>query len=173
MNATILFLAAISIFRMGGDIRVDDAPDGAALRTMGGNIRVTRGAGHIVAKSMGGNIDIERLDGSAEVSTMGGNVTVNVAALGAGHDLDLHSLGGEIEITLPRGFSGDFSVELDDGDSDRAHEIKSDFPLDIRQSSHWRLFSTHRILTGTGRIGSGANRVRITTVGGDITIRQK
>lgn len=52
MNATVLLLATVSIFRMGGDIRVDDAPDGAALRTMGGDIRVTRGAGRIVAKTM-------------------------------------------------------------------------------------------------------------------------
>ena len=174
MNATVLLLATVSIFRMGGDIRVDDAPDGAALRTMGGDIRVTRGAGRIVAKTMGGNIDLARLEGSAEVSTMGGNVEVNVAASGAGHDLDLHSMGGEIEVTLPRDFDGEFFVELDDTNESQLHQIKSDVPLQIRESSQWRFFGgTHRILTGTGRTGSGANRVKITTMGGDITIRRK
>ena len=58
MNAAALLLATISIFRMGGDISVDDAPNGAALRTMGGDIRVTHGAGRIIAKTMGGNIEI-------------------------------------------------------------------------------------------------------------------
>ena len=171
MNATILLLATLSIFRMGGDIRVDDAPNGAALRTMGGDIRVVRGAGHIVAKTMGGNIEIAHLDGSAQASTMGGNVTVNVDG---GRDLDLHSMGGEIEVTLPRGFSGAFDIELEEGDNGQRHEIKSDFPLQIRESSRWRFFGgTRRLLTGAGRSGSGANRVKITTIGGDITIRQK
>ena len=112
MNAPILLLAAISIFRMGGDIHVDDAPSGALLRTMGGDIRVTRGAGRIVAKTMGGNIDIRQLEGSADVGSMGGDIRVNVVGSGAGHDLDVHTLGGCIEVTLPRDFDGDFSVEL-------------------------------------------------------------
>ena len=171
MNAATLFLATLSIFRMGGDIRVDDAPNGAALRTMGGDIRVARGAGHIVAKTMGGNIEITHLDGSAQASTMGGNVTVNVDG---GRELDLHSMGGEIEVTLPRGFSGAFDIEIEDDDNGVEHEIKSDFPLHVSESSRWPFFGgTRRVLTGTGRSGSGANRVRITTIGGDITIHQK
>ena len=40
MSATLLLLATVSIFRMGGDVVVADAPQGASLRTMGGNIRV-------------------------------------------------------------------------------------------------------------------------------------
>jgi DUF4097 and DUF4098 domain-containing protein YvlB len=171
MNAAALLFATLSIFRMGGDIRVDDAPNGAALRTMGGDIRVVRGAGHILARTMGGNIEIEHLDGSAVATTMGGNVTVNVDS---GRDVELFSMGGEIEVTLPRGFSGDFVVELEDGDNGEQHEIKSDFPLQITKADRWHFFGgTRRVLTGTGRSGSGANRVKISTIGGDITIRQK
>jgi DUF4097 and DUF4098 domain-containing protein YvlB len=172
MNGTILLLATLSMFRMGGDIHVADAPNGASLHTMGGDIRVEHGAGHIVAKTMGGNIEVERLDGSADLGTMGGNVTVSVTASGPGHDLELHSMGGEIELTVPRGFDGDFSVEIDDGDDEERHEIKSDVPLHVSESSHW-FFGAHRIVTAAGRAGSGANRVRITTHGGDVTIRQR
>ena len=65
-------------------------------------------------------------------------------------------------------------VELDDTNESQLHQIKSDIPLQIRESSHWRFFGgTHRILTGTGRTGSGANRVKITTMGGNITIRRR
>jgi DUF4097 and DUF4098 domain-containing protein YvlB len=175
MNAPALLLAGISIFRMGGDIDVPDAPNGANLRTMGGNIRVTRGNGRIVAKTMGGDIDIRELQGSAEAKSMGGNVTVNVVASGGGHDLEVRSMGGEIEVTLPRDFGADFIVELEEGDNDASeHRIVSDFPLQIRQSTRWRFFGGDRkIFKATGRNGSAANRVVISTIGSNITIRRK
>ena len=174
MNAPALLLATVSIFRMGGDIRLNDAPDGATLRTMGGNIRVTRGGGRIVAKTMGGDIEIESLAGSAEVSTMGGDVTVNVVASGDGHDLSLHSMGGQIELTLPSNFDADFFVEIEEGDGDGPHRIVSDFPLNVRESTRWRFFGgEHDVHTATGRIGAGSNRVRITTMGSDVKIRRK
>src|SRR5207248_11323955 len=88
---TLLLLASISIFRMGGDIDVADAPNGAALRTMGGDIHITRAAGKVIAKTMGGNIEIRSIDGSATASTMGGDIRVTVNGRGAGHDLDLRS----------------------------------------------------------------------------------
>src|SRR5262245_14813928 len=135
MNAPILLLATVSIFRMGGDIRVPDAPDGASLHTMGGNIRVERGNGRIVAKTMGGDIEIEQLEGSAEVSTMGGDVTVNVVASGSGHALSLHSMGGQIELTLPANFDAEFFVQIEDDDNGRVHRIISDFPLQIRDTT--------------------------------------
>src|SRR5437016_6201726 len=110
---TILLLATISIFRMGGDIKLADAPNGANLHTMGGDISVDRAAGKVVAKTMGGNIEIRALNGSAEASTMGGEIRVSVDGRSAGHDLDLYSMGGEIELTLPADFDGEFAVELE------------------------------------------------------------
>jgi len=168
---TLLLLAAISIWRMGGDIPLDDVPNGASLHTMGGNIRITHGAGNIIAKTMGGNIDIRSLAGSVEATTMGGTIFVNVDGNGPGHDLDLRSLGGEIELILPADFSGDFSVELEEGES--PHTVASDFPLTVHQSTRTQWFTQHYVQTGTGHVGNGANRVRISTVGSDITIRKK
>jgi DUF4097 and DUF4098 domain-containing protein YvlB len=174
MNASVLLLATVSIFRMGGDITVDDAPHGARLRTMGGDIRVTRGAGLIVAKTMGGDIEIRQLEGSADVGSMGGNIRVNVVASGVGHDLDVHTLGGQIEVTLPRDFDGDFSVELEEDHNNDSHRITSDFPLQIQESTRWRLFGgSRKVWTATGRSGSAVNRVKISTIGSDITIRRK
>ena len=168
---TLLLLATISIWRMGGDIQLDDAPNGASLHTMGGDIRIARGAGKIVAKTMGGNIEIRSLTGSIEATTMGGQIVVNVDGNGPGHNLELHSLGGEIELTLPANFDGEFSIELEEGDS--PHTVTSDFPLNLQQSSRTHWFSQHVVQTATGHIGSGLNRVHITTVGSDITIRKK
>lgn len=170
---TIVFLATISIFRMGGEIEVADAPNGAKLHTMGGAIRVSRGAGKIIAKTMGGDIDIVRLEGSADVGTMGGEIRVTVVGSGGGHDLDLHSMGGDIELFLPHDFSADFAVELIDEDEDEQHKITSDFPLNVRESTNWRFFQRRRVVTATGRSGAATNTVKIRTHGSNIKIRKK
>jgi DUF4097 and DUF4098 domain-containing protein YvlB len=173
MNASILLLASISIFRMGGEIEVDDAPNGAFLRTMGGDIRVSRGAGKIVAKTMGGDIDIVRLEGSADAGTMGGDITVTVVGSGAGHDLELRSMGGDIEVFLPHDFSADFVVELIDENDDEPHRITSDFPLQVRESTSWSFFQKRKVTTATGRSGAASNRVNIRTHGSNIKIRKR
>jgi DUF4097 and DUF4098 domain-containing protein YvlB len=159
---------------MGGDLSVDAAPEGAVLRTMGGDIRVARAGGTVVAKTMGGNIYVDRMDGSLEAGTMGGNVTVEVVGSGTGRTFQVTSMGGEIEITLPRDFSGEFDIELEQDDEGRRHEIVSDFPLQVRETKKDRWFrDPTTVLHATGRSGSGANRVRIHTIGGDIRIRRK
>lgn len=157
---------------MGGDIDVPSAPDGATLRTMGGDIRVGSARGRVIAKTMGGNIEVLRLEGSLDAGTMGGNVDVDVVR--GGGTIEISSLGGHVEITLPADFSGTFEIELEQDEEGRKNEIISDFPLQIRESkkNNWLRPDT-TVLHGTGRNGTGANRVRITTIGGDIRIRKK
>jgi DUF4097 and DUF4098 domain-containing protein YvlB len=171
---TLLLLATLSIWRMGGDITVADAPNGGTLRTMGGDIVVRHSAGSLIAKTMGGNIDIVSLRGSADAGTMGGEIRVNVDANGPGHNIDLSSLGGDIEVTLPANFDGKFDVSVEEGDSGERHQITSDFPLHVTESARYPLFGGRRpVHNATGRSGTGVNRVHITTVGGNITIRKK
>jgi DUF4097 and DUF4098 domain-containing protein YvlB len=158
---------------MGGNIEVDSAPAGAVLRTMGGDIRVDRAGGEVVAKTMGGNIYVDRLQGSLDAGTMGGNVEVEVLGAGDGRDIKISSMGGSIEVTLPKDFAADFEVELEQDSDGRPHKIISDFPLTIRQSTRRHWFRKMDVLTATGRNGSGGTRVRLWTVGADITIRRK
>jgi DUF4097 and DUF4098 domain-containing protein YvlB len=178
--ALVLFFTAVSVSAagsrivqrsMGGDLVVSDAPNGATLRTMGGNIQVTNSRGSVVAKTMGGDITIRNVDGAVDAGTMGGNVKVDVAGNGA---IEITSMGGHIELTLPAAFSGNFDVEMEESDDERAGEIVSDFPLKIRQTTRSRWFRPDtRVHSGTGVTGSGTHRVKITTIGGNVTIRKK
>ena len=158
---------------MGGDIEVDHAPHGAVLRTMGGDIEVRSANGVVVAKTMGGDIRIDRLSGSIDAGTMGGNVEIEVLGAGNGRTIRIRSLGGHVEVLLPKNFDAEFEVELEQDDDEDWHKITSDFPLQITESKgrHW--FKKVVVLKGTGRNGSGANRVRLETIGGDITIRAR
>ena len=84
-------------------------------------------------------------------------------------------MGGDIEVTLPRDFEGDFTIELQQKESDRGRQrIISDFPLQTSESTHWRLFTGRTVTTtATGGVGSGKNRVIISAVGSNITIRAR
>jgi DUF4097 and DUF4098 domain-containing protein YvlB len=158
---------------MGGDIVVASAPDGASVSTMGGDIRLGNVAGEVVARTMGGNVRAARVEGSIRASTMGGNVRLDIAGGGSGRSIEASSMGGAIDVSLPSGFGADFEVELSQWEDGPMHTIRSDFPLQIRESTRWRWFRHVRVLTATGRIGAGGNLVRIETNGGDITIHQK
>ena len=162
----------ISQSSMGGDLEVRNAPDGASLRTMGGDIRVGTAQGRVIAKTMGGDIEVDALRGSLDAGTMGGNVEVEVIE-GTGN-IEISSLGGHIDITLPANFSGSFEVELEQDDEGRDNTIVSDFPLQIKETkkNHWFRPDT-AVLHGKGLAGSGMHRVKLTTIGGDIRIRKK
>ena len=66
---TLLLLATISIWRMGGDINITDAPNGASLHTMGGDITFDHAAS-VDASTMGGKINIGQASGAIKASTM-------------------------------------------------------------------------------------------------------
>ncbi len=159
-------------YSMGGDIEVDEV-NGAVLRTMGGDIRVEHARGKVTAKTMGGNIRVDRLDGSLDAGTMGGNVEVEVFGAGAGRDIEITSMGGSIEVTLPKEIAADFEVELEQDANEPPNKIISDFPLNIRQSTRRRWFRKVNVVTASGRNGSGGTRVRLWTAGANITIRKR
>ncbi len=130
----------VNIHTMGGEIKVEDAPFGAKLKTMGGGITV-KSAGHFVdANTMGGNIEVAEVDGWVKVGTMGGDVRVNMIGdpKKGRRDVEISSKGGDIHLTLPRGISANFDIELDfTKNSKRAYKIISDFPMDQHTSDSW------------------------------------
>ncbi len=72
----------VQISTMGGEIEVEEAPEGADLHTMGGDIEVHGARRFVRAKTMGGNIEIESIDGWVQATTMGGNIDVHVTRPG-------------------------------------------------------------------------------------------
>lgn len=164
---------AVRRFSMGGNIDVRAAPRGAVLHTMGGDIHVDRANGDIVAKTMGGDIRIGKATASVRAGTLGGDVEVDVLRAATDRSIDLSSLGGSLAVTLPKDFSAEFEIELEYDRDGPQGKIISDFPLTIQKSARRRWLRKVTVLTATGMTGSGANRVRLTTIGGDITIRRR
>ena len=163
---------------MGGEIHVDDAPNGADVHTMGGDITVKNASKYVKAKTMGGEIEVDAIDGWVKATTMGGDITVVMTgdASGPDHSVELSTMGGEIELTLPKNIDADFDVHLIyTKDSRKDYEIKSDFDLKIEEKSKdwdYDKGEAKKEIIGTGKTGTGKHNIFIKTVNGDITIKK-
>ena len=167
----------VKISTMGGEIRVDDAPSGANVSTMGGDIHIRSAAEFVKAKTMGGDIDIEEIDGSARATTMGGDVTIKMVGDPdkGKRDVDISSMGGDIELTVPAGLSMEFDIKLSiTKNSSRDYKIISDFPIKIEKDDEWDYSngSARKYVYGTGEVSGGKNNIKIDTINGNIFIRK-
>jgi DUF4097 and DUF4098 domain-containing protein YvlB len=165
----------ISIAKMGGDIALADAPFGASLHSMGGNIRVGRAGGGVVAKTMGGNIAVEALAGHRlDAGTMGGNIRARVVGSGGGRDIALHTMGGSVELIVPRDFDATVSVEIKHADEGSESGIASDLPLSRTVKKHSVWFGRrHETIVARKTTSTQTNRVEISTYSNRVVIRRE
>jgi DUF4097 and DUF4098 domain-containing protein YvlB len=162
----------VVINKLGGDIDVREAPAGATLRTLGGDIRLRRANRDVFAKTMGGDIRIDSLEGSLRARTLGGEIRVHAVGTGSGRKLYLHSIGGDVELTVPRNFPADFEIEIDQKRHGDHYHVDSDVPLETKEWRTWSLFGgSRRIVSAKGTNGRAANHVIVETVGGNVRIR--
>jgi DUF4097 and DUF4098 domain-containing protein YvlB len=167
----------VKVHSMGGDLNIKEASEGASLETMGGDIHVVSAAKYVDAKTMGGDIELDAVDGRVDAETMGGDVRVRItgdAEKGKG-DVNLTSMGGDIELTVPAGMAMNIDVEtVFDDRTSRKPKIVSDFPLEITEEEdrRGRGNGDDIILRGTGQTGNGQYRVKIRTVGGNIYLKK-
>jgi DUF4097 and DUF4098 domain-containing protein YvlB len=162
---------------MGGSIEVDQAPNGAKLDTQGGSIEVNKAGNFVEAETMGGSIVIREIDGRVDASTMGGSVEVNMVGDPdkGNRDVYISSKGGSIDLTVPRGLSMNFDIELaQTKDAKRDYDIYSDFDIDKKKTDNWEgsWGSKKKYVYGTGQYKGGKNKIKIETVNGDIHIKE-
>lgn len=162
---------ALRIETMGGDLNVGDAPAGIDLKTMGGDITAGAVSDHAKVETMGGDITLGPVAGWLEGTTMGGDITASVVGTDGDRHVELSSMGGDIELTVPAGLSASFDVEVKiQGRRARSEDygIRSDF--DLTEST--RGSGSDRTLVATGSIAGGRNKIKVTTTNGHITIRR-
>lgn len=167
----------VYVMTFGGDIDVKDATKGAKVKTMGGDIRIHSAGIFAKASTMGGDIQIDAIDGWVEASTMGGDVAViMVGDPGKGERrVKLKSMGGDIELTVPKGLSMKFDIELTiTKGAKKEYTITSDFDLNIEKSDKWvrKWGQKRKYIYGTGEVGGGEHLIKLRTTNGNITIRE-
>lgn len=185
----------VSVHKMGGDIDVASAPDGAnlstmggsihlgsagpfaKLKTMGGDIRVDHVVGSVDASTMGGKIDIGQAGGAIHASTMAGDLTAHLSgSSGEKRDISLSSMSGAILLTVPKDFGMDVHIKLAyTKNSDGKFRVIQHLGLTERQTTEWENHggTPRKYIYVTGRVGNGQNLVKIETINGDISLKQE
>ncbi len=167
----------VKLSTMGGDIDVKEAGRGADLHTMGGDIRIGRAGVFARAKTMGGDIEIREVDGSARATTMGGDVFVRMVGDPdeGERDVELKSMGGDIELIVPKGLSMKFDIEISyTKKRSRDYRIESDFEMKVKETKEWKRKwgQKRKYIYGTGEVGGGRNLVKIRTMNGNVIIKK-
>ena len=166
----------------GGDIRVGAVTGDLKAQTLAGDILAKAVSGAVVVETSGGDIRVERVGSSAEARTAGGDIVLRavgggvVAETGGGevqiavlarepkNGIRVRNSGGDVTLTLPSNFKGEFDLTASGMDSDET-AIRSDFP---------EVSVTRRagMQQGTGTVNGGGPRVVVKTSSGSIRIRK-
>jgi DUF4097 and DUF4098 domain-containing protein YvlB len=168
----------VSITTMGGAINVSEAPQGAKVTTMGGDIHIKSAREFIKAKTMGGNIIIDSINGWVKATTMGGNVQVSMTGNPAKGDrhVTLSSMSGDITLSVPPGLSMDIDFELSyTKESRKNYKIISDFNIQQKETDQWDYSqgSPRKYIYGKALIKGGKHKIKIKTINGNITLKEK
>ena len=118
------------------------------------DLRVTEAKGPVRVSTHSKDIDLSQIYGDVQVNDRDGRVAV---ALAGNYNLDVKNNKGDVEVTLPPDASANVDGRTRNGD------IVSDFALTI---------SGDEEKTVSGRIGTGAARISLSTENGDLGIRR-
>ncbi|PYQ68089.1 MAG: hypothetical protein DMF54_02210 [Acidobacteria bacterium] len=174
--------AGADVKTLGGDIRIGAVKGDLGAQTLAGNVRASSVTGAARVETSGGDIRLGRVDGVLRVRTGGGDIVVPtaagaVAAVTAGGDVriaiasrqlkngvTIQNGGGDVTLTLPSDFRGDFDLTVTESDPSEP-AIRSDFP-EISISRR------EGVVRGNGTVNGGGEKVRIQTTSGTIRLRR-
>ena len=166
----------LHITRAGGEVDLDDVPQGGEIHTGGGDITIARGAGTIEAQTGGGDITVGPIAGSVSASTGAGEVHIRLASVGGrGQSAQVWSGTGNVVVELPADLNARFEIETAYTRSfARATKITSDWTLEREPVTDWddSQGTPRRFVRASGAAGRAEGYVRIQTVNGDVELRR-
>lgn len=163
----------VQISTQGGEVEVEEAPEGAELFTMGGDISVNDARKFVRAKTMGGDVKINSVDGSVDATTMGGNIDVHVT--GSGGDVELTSMAGDIDLAIPAGFGMDLDIELAfTRNSEKNYKITAPGGLKATVTPEWdhSQGTPRKYIRMMGAVNGGGQKVKIRTTNGNVDLNE-
>jgi hypothetical protein len=128
-----------------------------AGHTVNGPIKATGLAGDAQATTVNGTVEIETA-GAARATSVNGGITGKLTRSQLERDAHFETVNGNIILELPAGFGAEFSGSTVSG------SIDSDFPIVMTGQV------SRRSLRGT--IGNGGGELRVSTVNGNVRLRE-
>jgi DUF4097 and DUF4098 domain-containing protein YvlB len=125
------------------------------IKLINGGLDITGINGEVQASCINGRLEASDLSGRAHLSTINGRLNAKFSQLN-GHTLELSSVNGSVELTIPSDSMAEIEASTVSGD------IDNDFGLHV--SHH---FVGHNL---SGELGNGGTRIHLSDVNGRIEI---
>ena len=159
----------------GGEIRLNSAAAGTTHETPGGNITIGRSSGDVSLRTGGGDIQVLAAHGALSAHTGGGDIEIRIDPANT-QILDINASTGRgvIVLILPGNVSARLELDATYTDNANPADIESDFALSVARPLDWdtSIGTPRRHVIGTGVLGLGQGRIRVTSVNGNIILRR-
>ncbi len=128
------------------------------LASVSGNVEIASVRGRLRAESVSGNVTVQNVTGVVSAQSVSGNVDVEISKLEGTGEMKFSSVSGDVNVKAPANLDADIEM------SSLSGSLKCDFPIEI----HERRYGPGR--SARGRLGSGLNNLRITSVSGRVSL---
>lgn len=149
----------LDVSSVSGDVKVEDVRNEVRASSVSGNVLVSGARSEVRGSSVSGDVRLQGLRVSrVSASTVSGRLEVAVDQLDGAEDLKFSSVSGDVVLTLPRSFGAELRLSTVSGEIDSSFQITLNGRMDRRRLE--------------GRIGSGGRRLTVSTVSGDLRLRE-
>lgn len=138
-------------------------PRGAVLdeiETVNGSVSIANMTNTVKASSVNGNVRATNLRGTAKLSTVNGTTDADFDSLDNSSQISLDTVNGRVNLVIPSDANATIKADTVNG------SIVNDFGLPVRKGEY-----VGRDLYG--KVGSGAVRIRLNSVNGQLAIMRK
>ena len=140
---------------------VVEVPSGSPIfaETVNGSVAVVQATADVHAESVNGNVSIDGGDGDVKAETVNGSISIRPSASTRQGRWAAEAVNGSVTVELPADAGVDVDIETVNG------RITSDVPITVRG----------RMDRGElrGRVGAGGRTLKVETVNGSVTLRQR
>jgi DUF4097 and DUF4098 domain-containing protein YvlB len=131
------------------------------IASVSGDVHVSGVTGSVRASAVSGDVTIKDVSGTVSASAVSGDVQVEINRLDGADDMKFNTVSGNVSVMLPSSLDGEVDMSSFSG------SIKTDFPIEVRSERFGTRNSAH------ARLGDGSRRLKMSSVSGDLSLRNK
>jgi hypothetical protein len=131
------------------------------LSSFSGKVEVSDVVGRLRAESVRGDVEIRNVTGLVSAFSVSGNVRVDIDKVSGRSNMRFSSISGNIDVRAPGNLDALIDMSSESG------LLRTDFPIDVQELRYGPGRSAR------GKLGSGRQILRISSVSGQVSLLQK
>ncbi len=140
-----------------GDIKLENVAGEIKARTASGDITIAKVGGNVSVNTASGDISVQEASGTVSANTASGDVEVELISMDGNAEFKFASVSGDVTVKAPMGLNAQVEMSTISG------SIETSFPIAVEEREGPGQ-------KASGVVGSGAARMRLTTVSGNISL---